>query len=334
MFKTKKYVNIILILSILLLVFVAGCSLSGGGGCSGTAAQGWSGFTPYKQVLCFGSIEGKVIAFDPQARSDNKTFPADNEWVYQIKIASPGAACGPMCSPSSSATGLGIYDTPVSVNDLIYVGSYNGKIYAINAAKGAVRWVYPREGTDSVGAIVGNMITDGKSLYFGSSDSKIYSLDAVTGDFNWDFQTSSKIWTGPAIDNGVVYAGNYGGDVYAISADTGKQIWTIKIPSAVSSSITVANDTLYFGTFDRYLYALDKTTGQEKWKATGDNWFWAQPLASGGKLYAACLDQKLYAFDPATGQPLWQFTADAPIVAPPVTSGNNLYTTSDKGTLY
>ena len=131
MSKVSKSIKIVLLASILLLVFVVACTDQtggGGGGCSSAAAQGWSGFSPYNKVLCFGSMEGKVIAIDPQARSDNMTFPATGEWVYVIKTATPGAGCGAMsmCSSSSSAAGAGIYDTPVVVDNLTYAGTYTG----------------------------------------------------------------------------------------------------------------------------------------------------------------------------------------------------------------
>ena len=99
--KVKNLVKIVILLGVIVLVFVGGCmDPSGGGGCSGAEAQGWSGFSRYNNVLCFGSMEGSVIALSPQARSENKTFPADSEWIYVIKTAVSGAACGAMCSPS------------------------------------------------------------------------------------------------------------------------------------------------------------------------------------------------------------------------------------------
>jgi outer membrane protein assembly factor BamB len=174
MSSIKKYVKALVLLGLILIVFVTGCGdQSMGGGCSGTQTQGWSGFAPYKNVICFGSMEGKVIALDTSARSENKTFPSEDEWVYVVKAATPGSACGAVCAPSSSSSGLGIYDTPVIIGELAYVGTYTGKIYALNASRGVVRWIYPREGYDTVGAIVGNIVTDGSSLYFGSANGKM-----------------------------------------------------------------------------------------------------------------------------------------------------------------
>jgi len=330
----KNYIRGTLTAVILLLVFVMGCSdLSGGGGCSGTQAQGWSGFAAYQKDICFGSMEGRVIALNPQARSDNKTFPADTEWVYIIKTSAPGAACGALCTPSASAAGQGIYGTPAVVGDLIYVGTYTGKIYALNASRGVVRWIYPREALDSVGAIVGSIVTDNQSLFFASSNGKVYCLDAATGDYKWEYQTSNKIWITPTLDNGILYLGNYGGEVFALAADTGRPVWNVQVPSAVASSIAVDGDVLYFGTFDSYLHAVDKATGQEKWKYQGGNWFWAKPVVKDGKIYAACLDSKLYALD-TSGNELWKYVADSPLVSTPAIAGTAIYLVGDKGMLY
>ena len=180
MSNIKKYIKAMVLLALILIVFVTGCGdQSMGGSCSGTQTQGWSGFVPYKNVICFGSMEGKVVALDPLARSENKTFPSDSEWSYLVKVSTPGAACGAMCAPSSSTAGPGIYDTPAVVGELVYVGTYSGKIYALNATRGVVRWIYPREGYDTVGAIVGNIVTDNNSLYFGSANGKIYALSLI-----------------------------------------------------------------------------------------------------------------------------------------------------------
>jgi len=152
MFKFNRFTKAALILVLISVVFVVGCGEMGGASsCGGTSAQGWSGFTPYKNVICFGSMEGKIIALSTSARSENKTFPAEGEWAYIMKTSAPGAACGAMCSPSSSAASAGVYSTPTSAGELMYCGTYTGKIYALNANRGVVRWVYPREWYENVG---------------------------------------------------------------------------------------------------------------------------------------------------------------------------------------
>ena len=332
--RIKNFAKPLLVLGIVLAVFLIGCEQPGGGSsCSGSTAQGWSGFTPYKNSIIFGSMEGRVIALNPQARTDNKTYPAEGEWHYQVKNVTPGAACGAMCVPAGG-TSTGFYSTPAVAGELLVVGTYAGRIYAFNADRGALRWVYPRESFETVGAIVAPIITDGKSLYVGSSNNKLYSLDADTGDFRWEFPTSDKIWVAPAVDNGIVYVGNYAGEVFALSAETGKPVWNIKVPSAVASSLTVYKDYLYFGTFDRNLYAIDKSSGKERWKFSGGNWFWAQPIAYEGVVYVTCLDHNVYALDAESGREIWRFTAESPIPSSVSISDNYLYTVCDKGIVY
>ena len=49
--------------------------------------------------------------------------------------------------------GAAVYTRPFAVNDMVYVGSTNGHVYALNGESGAVRWQYPRAGKPQMGAV-------------------------------------------------------------------------------------------------------------------------------------------------------------------------------------
>ncbi|GAH16583.1 unnamed protein product, partial [marine sediment metagenome] len=112
-------------------------------------------------------------------------------WEVPLETEKPsgGFGCAPAAIPAA------IYGTPaVEVEEgLVYVGSYNGKIYAINSSSGALRWVYPREG--NLQPVVGGAVVALGRVYIGSSSGTLYALDAVTGDKEWEFQTGDKIWS-------------------------------------------------------------------------------------------------------------------------------------------
>lgn len=325
-----------LILLLLLAIFsvaALSCMPSYGGGCAGPGSQGWSGFVEHNGILYFGSMDGKVLAVNPSARAKGLTFPGDGEWSYVIKSApSSGAMCGFGCVPASQT--VSIYSTPAVAGDLVYVGAYNGKVYALNAATGALRWVYPREGYETTGAIVGNLSIADDAIYIGSSDGKVYALDAATGDRRWDFETSGKIWTSPAIGDRTVYVGNHDGNFYALASQDGSLLWEVKLPAAIASSPVISGDDILFGTFDRYLHSIRIADGKEKWQFEGENWFWASPLVKDNIVYAGCLDHRIYALDASKGHELWQFVADEPIVSSPVIMSDLLVAVSESGEMY
>jgi outer membrane protein assembly factor BamB len=239
-----------------------------------------------------------------------------------------------------------IYSTPAVSKDLVYVATYageSGKVMGINRlkpgyAEGAPmrskgEWAYPGE-TKYVGAVVGDLVLEGDTLFVASSDGKLYALDAAYGEKRWEFNTEGKIWTTPAMKDGVVYVGNYERKLYALSAQDGSLLWKIELPVAIASSPAVSDDSVFFGTFDHSLYAVSKADGSEKWKFKGGDWFWAKPVVKDGVVYAGCLDHALYSIDASTGKELWQFTGNGRIVASPVFWGDLLVAISEMGEIY
>jgi outer membrane protein assembly factor BamB len=315
-------------------------------GCSGPTYQGWSGFTSSNGTLYFGGIDGKVYAINPAARSQNKTFPGENEWVFNIPSTGvSGSICGPACAPAAARAS--IYATPVVIGDLVCVGTYagdNGKLVAIDRlspgytegvplrSKG--EWVYP-SGVIKMGAIVGSPVVVDKILYVGSSDGKLYAIDAAYGEKKWEFDTGGKIWTSPAVEDGVVYVSNYDRKLFAVSSTDGSQIWQIELPANIASSPVISADCIIVGAFDNHLYCIDKATGKERWNFQSDNWFWSTPVVNNGVVYAGCIDHKVYALNVSTGEELWPpFMADDRIVAAPVIVNNLLILASESGTIY
>lgn len=342
--STKLAKVLILLLPLTALVLAAF-------GCAGPAVVGWSGLASSGDMLYFGSMDGRVLAVKPSARSAGLSFPSENdgEWVRSLRFqaASGGSICGPGCVPVAQQVAA-IYGTPVVAGDLVCVATYagdSGRVMAINRmspgysdgeplrSKG--EWIYPGE-TKTIGSVVGNPVLVKDTLYIGSSDGRVYALDAVYGEKKWEFDTGGKIWTTPAVSDGVVYVSNYAKQLYAISAEDGKELWPkpIELPAAIASSPVVSDGKVFFGTFDQFLYAVSSSDGKEVWKFKGGGWFWATPLVKDGVVYAGCLDHKLYARDASTGKELWQFEADSSIVSPPVLVANVLIVCSESGSLY
>ncbi len=294
-------------------------------------------------------MDGEVLAINPLVRQAGTSFPGEGEWDWAyVRTSESGSLCGPLfsCGQQTTAQKVVIYSSPVVYKDLLLVGTYSGKVMAINRHNPSRQddfpspikkgeWIFPK-GDKYIGAIVGGLVLVDEILYFGSSDGKVYALDAVTGDSKWEqpFETQKRIWTSPTVSEGVVYVGSYDGKLYAISSRDGSQLWQSDLPAVMCSSPVIFHDTIYFGTFDRYLYAVKIADATIKWKFQGGNWFWAEPVVKGDTVYASCLDNKIYAINAATGTQIWQFTADKPIISRPVIVADLIVAASESGTLY
>jgi len=304
-------------------------------GCAAPALGGWSGTAFHDNTIYIASLDGKVLALNPAARNQEAPFPASGEWVFIPRaLARPtGLGCAPPPPPS-------IYGTPAVVGDLVFFGTYLGKVYAVNSSARVEKrdfpagikgeWEYPRQVDKTIGSIVGGVVVANNSVYLGSSNG-VYALDAVNGDLKWYFK-SGKVWTTPEAKGRVVYVGDFDGKLYALSAGEGEELWSFQAPAAIASSPTVFGDTVIFGCFDRNLYAI--AFGKERWKFPGSNWFWAKPIMRDGVVYAGNLDGNLYALKVETGEKLWQFEADSPIASSPILMDDFLVMASESGKLY
>lgn len=292
-------------------------------GCAAPGAQprGWSGGVISDGTLFFGSMKGQVVALN--------TSDGGHLWESTLETTPATGFLG--CTPVSSLAA--IYGTPVVAGELVYIGGYNGKVYAINSSTGALRWVYPREGT--VGAIVGGPAVALDRVYIGSSDGKVYALDAITGDKEWEFQTGNKIWSTPVIDGETLYIGSFDKKLYALSASDGSQKWEpFATDGAIISTPLIYNDTVYIGSFDRRVYAVSATDGSLKWKFKGGNWFWANPVAFNNTIYAPCLDGRVYILDAESGSRVAELNLGSPIPSSPVLVDSTVVVATEEGRIF
>ena len=252
-----------------------------------------------------------------------------------------------------------VVSPPAVVNGVVYVGSNDHNLYAIDAASGALRWKFRTGGRVASSPAVANGV-----IYFGSYDGYLYAID-LSGKEKWKFQTNGErryagkhlhgaepaaemmpdpfdvYLSSPNVVDGTVYFGSGDGNVYALNASNGNQEWKFQTDDVIHSSPAVANDVLYVGSWDTYFYALETATGKEKWRfRTGDDpkfhnqiGIQSSPLVANGTVYFGCRDSKLYALDAKTGEQKWLFdNRGSWVIGSPVMKDGRLYfTTSDSG---
>jgi HEPN domain-containing protein len=123
------------------------------------------------------------------------------------------------------------------VGGTVYVGSFDNKLYAVDAATGSQRWAF-----DTGGSILSSPTVMGGTVYVGSYDSELYAVDAATGNQQWAFETGPVVYSSPTVVGGTVYVGSWDNNLYAVDAATGNQQWAFETGDDVESSPTVVND--------------------------------------------------------------------------------------------
>ena len=198
-------------------------------------------------------------------------------------------------------TGEVVDSSPVVANGIVYVGSNDSNVYALNATTGAKIWSYRTGyGVNSNPAIANGIV------YVGSDDKNVYALNATTGTKVWSYKTGDSdksrdiVWSSPAVAFGIVYVGSDDKNVYALNATTGTKVWSYKTGDSdksrdiVWSSPAVAFGIVYVGSDDKNVYALNATTGTKVWSYKTGDVVDSSPVVTNGIVYVGSNDKNVY----------------------------------------
>lgn len=206
--------------------------------------------------------------------------------------------------------------SPAVQGGVVYVGSSDGHLYALDAATGALRW---KQRTGDV-VHASPALAEGL-VVVGSWDGKLYAFDAASGAPRWQFQAGldplmanqQGFQSSPAIEGGVVYVGCRDAHLYAIDLKTGAERWRFSTGSSwVVGAPALADGKVIFATSDTSLvHAVDMATGKPVWEHAAQAYLFASPTVARGVVLAAQLNGVLQALDLATGAPLWSYRTEA-----------------------
>jgi outer membrane protein assembly factor BamB len=145
----------------------------------------------------------------------------------------------------------GVTSTPVLAEDMVFVGSMDSSIYALDAHSGWAIWSFRTRRP-----IVSSPAVNQGVVYFGSSDGSLYALEVSNGRKVWSFETAGQITSSPAVHGNAVYFGCTDGSVYSLDTRKGELRWRFATGGLVVSSPTIVNGVIYIGSADHTLYAL------------------------------------------------------------------------------
>jgi outer membrane protein assembly factor BamB len=253
--------------------------------------------------IYFGSDNANVYSLDPNDRLSGLPFPTANEWIFPVveNVESKPAISESRATVYTEAESFVLYALDsangnlrwaldldlfgfVSDDDLlessptigpdgtIYVGSKDGRLYAVNhddrlAAlpfPASNEWAFVTGGPVRSTPAVDDNGTPGNSaddtIYVGSDSGRLFAVNP-DGSEKWrfpDLGAIGAIRTSPIIDsNGTIYFGSDDGRLYAVNAEDGSERWrTDPAVGAIRSSPAIGPDgTIFFGSNDNNVYA-------------------------------------------------------------------------------
>lgn len=227
-----------------------------------------------------------------------------------------------------------VRSSPVVADGVVYVGSGDHALRAIDARTGAEKWKYDAGApVDSTPAVDGGKV-------FVATDRRICAVDRSRGTEEWTFAFGSDLplpgefhtgfeshLSSPSVDGDALLVGAGDGVLYRLDAATGRPVWRFPTRGRIRATPTVVGGTVYVGSFDGVFYAVDERSGRLRWKfeTEGASIDLAKAgfdrrainstaAVSGGVVTFGSRDAHQYALDAATGKLRWRFGHPAAIV--------------------
>jgi outer membrane protein assembly factor BamB len=242
--------------------------------------------------------------------------------------------------------------SPLLVGSVLYVGSGDGLLRAVDARSGEERWRFKTGGQVASSPAFAEGV-----VYFTSGDRCLYAVAADSGALRWRFTMGADLpyrwgWdyfrSSPVVAGERVYAGGGDGCIYALTADTGRQVWKFQTGGRVRSSPAYADGTVFVGSMDGCVYALDARGGEQVWKfATegtkldGDKLGFdptsviSSPAIADSMVLFGARDGFLYGLDMKTGTQRWRFSHKRSwVISSPAIAGSLVLAGSSDGRFF
>lgn len=256
---------------------------------------------------------------------------------------------------------------------VVYVGSMDSSLYAVDLATGKQRWRYStagpvqesspcvHNGTVYVGDLEGVLHAvdaatgkgrwtfkaeteiksspncAGNRVYFGSYDQNLYCLSAETGALVWKYTAEGPLHCTPALVDERIYVSGCDEVLRAIDAATGKQIYSVPLGAYTGASAAVRDGHAYVGTFGNEVLSIDLKAKLTRWVYRHPSRsfpFYSSAAVTADRVLLGGRDKMVHCLDRTTGKPVWTFTTRARVESSPLVAGNRVFVGSNDGLLY
>lgn len=223
----------------------------------------------------------------------------------------------------------GIHGTPAVAGGRVFVGAYDGALYAFDLADGRRLW--RRKVADAIGS--SPAYHDGSvyiAVEYYTPSGGVFGLDATSGAGEWqDRRVTNHPHSTAAIsrEDGTLVVGDNDGYLYAWDYPEMEFAWTFpergERPEDASVDIkgpvATYDGSAFFGSWDSFVYRVDLETGGREWVFDTDSFVMSGPAIDPerGVVYIGSHDGNCYALDADTGTEIWRFGTGARVVGCP-----------------
>jgi outer membrane protein assembly factor BamB len=231
--------------------------------------------------------------------------------------------------------------------EVVFTGSPAGRIYAIDAAAGRLRWATSVDGEKvtvfAPRPVAGGVVAGYTDFGASGRSGGVALFDAGVGALKWrtTFPSHSDraggFAGGPIAVDDLVVASSSDGAIYALDGQSGEVRWTIAPETSSGEdfrAMTLSGRTLIVGSLSGALTAIDVDSHRERWRRTiveeGSVAF--RLVSDQQSVYVPYASGKLIAFGIAAGDELWRAgSPERRFEWPPALTDDRILLTSEDG---
>jgi outer membrane protein assembly factor BamB len=225
----------------------------------------------------------------------------------------------------------GFKASPAVKGDAVYIGDGDGKFHCVDAKTGMKRWIF-----ESGAEITSGANFSGDKILFGSWDETLYCLDK-NGKELWKVKTQGPVNGSPAVAGGMTFVAGCDSSVHIIDIVTGMEKAAVELDGQAAASAAVVGDCLYVGTMSNQVHEVDWKKAKRGWTFQPEKRsqpFFASAAVTDQLVVAGSRDKRVYGLDRLKGLEKWSFITGGQVDSSPVIVGERVYFGSKDGKLY
>ena len=225
-----------------------------------------------------------------------------------------------------------IESSPTVIDGLVIFGDDLGTLHACDANTGTLAWKFETEDR-----IISSAVPQKDRVIFGSYDGNLYCLATRDGKQVWKYTIEERVHSTPAVVDNVAMFGGCDGQLHVVNIEDGTRVRLIPLDSVTGASAAVSGSHAFLGTYGNQVLGIDWQTGKILWRFEDPERsfpFMSSAAISGDLVVIGGRDKRLRGLTADTGKQRWQFVTKGRIDASPVIVGERVFIGSGDGNIF
>lgn len=216
-------------------------------------------------------------------------------------------------------TGDAVKSSPTVDLGRVFVGSDDGRVYALDLLRGRKLWSF--DTGDAVEAAP--LILNGR-LYVGSAEGFLHAMNVADGKVLWKYPTGDRIlgsanWVRAAgAKHPWIVVGSYDNKLHCVDSVTGKAAWTYQTTNFINGTPAVAKGRIAFGGCDASVHVVSAADGSKLASVDVGSYIAGSAALVGDRAYVGHYGGELVCVDILQGQVAWRYSTNGkPVFSTP-----------------